>query len=124
MAPSRYPFGLGCRRISEHMPTPRDARSAHASAYRRWYKLAVWLKLRAQRLAQEPLCRMCLKEGRYTPATTVDHIEPHRGSWALFATYHNTQSLCPSHHSSAKQQIEKHGYSNSIGQDGWPIDER
>jgi 5-methylcytosine-specific restriction protein A len=46
-------------------------------------------------LAEEPLCRQCLKEGRTTEARHVDHIVPRpegddsRG---------NLQSLCAYHH--------------------------
>ena len=34
-----------------------------------------WRKLRLTVLADEPLCRMCAKQGRVTPATDIDHID-------------------------------------------------
>lgn len=37
---------------------------------------ARWQRLRAQRLKEEPLCRMCLTTGRSVPANVVDHIIP------------------------------------------------
>jgi len=55
--------------------------------------------IRAMRLSEEPLCRTCLAAGRYTAATDVDHIEPHRGNVEKFLNYENTQSLCKSCHS-------------------------
>jgi hypothetical protein len=67
---------------------------------------------------------MCKKAGRITIAKVVDHIKEHKGDVSLFFDYENTQSLCEPHHSSDKQQIEIRGYSNAIGDDGWPTDER
>ncbi len=44
-----------------------------------------WQKVRKMYLNENPLCVECLKEGRITPAaTTVDHIEPHRGDYDKF----------------------------------------
>ena len=45
-------------------------------------------------LAAHPLCEKCLKEGRYTKATVVDHIKPHRGDPKLFWDPDNWQTLC------------------------------
>lgn len=52
----------------------------------------------------------------------VDHIIPHRGDRKLFHDPDNLQTLCPDHHYIDKQQIERNGYRNIIGNDGWPID--
>lgn len=49
-------------------------------------------------LVREPLCRMCTADGQVVPATTVDHIVPHRGDMALFWDVGNLQSLCKPHH--------------------------
>ena len=58
-----------------------------------------WQKARKQFLAANPLCVECLKEGRYTKATDVDHIVPHRGDQKLFWDRGNWQALCHRHHS-------------------------
>lgn len=71
-----------------------------------WYKLARWLRIRDKQLADEPLCRMCLAEGRVTPATVCDHVEPHRGDPIKFWAG-PFQSLCGSHHSRDKQGEEQ-----------------
>jgi len=85
------------------------------------YRSAQWQARRRQQLQQHPLCCMCLAIGRVEVATVVDHVIPHRGDRELF--YHGAvQSLCWSHHSKTKQQIESIGYSKDIGIDGWPID--
>ncbi len=85
------------------------------------YKTSRWQKLRAFRLAMEPLCAMCEDEGRATQATVCDHITPHKGNEQAFWAG-PFQSLCQSHHSSDKQRIEKGGKPKPrTGVDGWPI---
>ena len=86
----------------------------------------MWRALRQQRLAAEPLCRMCrTQEERLVAATVVDHVKPHRGDERLFFDYENTQSLCEFHHNSTKQVMERGGtpkpsfrYNRKTG---WPI---
>ena len=90
-------------------------------AVKAWYKTARWRNLRLRQLQQHPLCRMCMDEGKVTPAKVCDHIEPHRGDPVLFWSG-PFQSLCIQHHNADKQQIENHGYSNEIGLDGYPTD--
>lgn len=51
-----------------------------------------WRKVRARRLADEPLCRICSERGHITPATQVDHITPRADGGK--DVYENTQSLC------------------------------
>jgi 5-methylcytosine-specific restriction enzyme A len=80
-----------------------------------------WKRRRRLHLAQHPLCVMCERMGKVTPATVADHVEPHRGDVMLF--WHGAlQSLCTAHHSGTKAQQEKRGYATDIGTDGWPID--
>jgi 5-methylcytosine-specific restriction enzyme A len=80
--------------------------SEHAShLWQRWYSTAAWRKRRAHQLTIEPLCRMCLAEGRTTPATVADHVVPHRGNPGLF-WQGELQSLCATCHSRFKQSQE------------------
>jgi 5-methylcytosine-specific restriction enzyme A len=90
--------------------------------YQPLYNRKAWPRIRARQLVQEPLCRMCKEIGLDEPATVADHIVPHKGDWDLFFDAGNIQSLCITHHNSAKQQIERLGFSTQIGKDGWPID--
>jgi 5-methylcytosine-specific restriction enzyme A len=71
----------------------------------------------------EPLCVMCQREGRLTPATVVDHVERHEGDVAKFMLG-KLQSLCAHCHSSAKALIEQRGFDPAIGVDGRPLDPR
>ena len=98
-----------------------DARSPEAAAYHAFYRTAAWLSLRAALLTAEPLCRECRRFGRATPATTADHVVPHRGDKALFFDAANLQPLCDAHHTD-KQRIECGGPQRApIGVDGWPL---
>ena len=56
---------------------------------------AAWRRIRAAHLMAQPLCVMCEREGRITPATHVDHIDgdSHNNH------PDNLQSLCASCHS-------------------------
>ena len=40
------------------------------------------------------MCVRCMAEGRYVPATVVDHIQPHRGNTVLMWDESNWQALC------------------------------
>jgi len=64
---------------------------------------------------------MCLQEGRVERAVIADHVIPHRGDVNMF-WLGSLQSLCVTHHSKTKQQIENKGYSRDIGADGFPSD--
>jgi len=58
-----------------------------------------WKNLRAQVLAEEPLCRMCSARGLVVPATDVDHIEDSRDDFTDDNSRENLQSLCHTCHS-------------------------
>jgi hypothetical protein len=57
--------GNGCAR-ADGMRRRTDDRSR--PPWHRWYSPAAWTKLRSHQLTVEPLCRMCLAEGRTTAA--------------------------------------------------------
>jgi 5-methylcytosine-specific restriction protein A len=58
-----------------------------------------WQKYRKRFLAAHPLCAICEANGRVTPATEVDHIEPHKGDQVKFWQGSNHQALCKPCHS-------------------------
>ena len=57
-----------------------------------------WQAARKAFLEKNPLCAACMKAGRLTPATVVDHIVPHRGDMRLFWDEKNWQPLCKQCH--------------------------
>lgn len=95
-------------RCPRHAKTWRDDAALRGSSTERGIDNA-WRKLRAQHVAREPLCVMCLREGKQTPTEIVDHIRPHRGDERLRLDPRNLQSLCRSHHAQ-KTAAEGAGY--------------
>lgn len=74
-------------------------------------------RIRAQYLQLHPLCVMCLREGRTTPADEVDHVIP------LFKggedTDDNKAALCkPCHKAKTRDDLSKRP---RIAADGWPV---
>jgi 5-methylcytosine-specific restriction protein A len=86
------------------------------------YHSVCWRKVRANYLSANPLCVMCIQEGRDEPANVVDHKTPHNDDPILFWAESNFQALCTQHHNSIKQTQEIHGYSQAAGIDGQPLD--
>lgn len=88
----------------------------------RLYDLAVWRKLRAQQLCDEPLCRHCKARGVLKFATDVDHVTPIANGGAEL-DQSNLQSLCHTCHSQ-KTRSENGGNVVLLGcaTDGTPID--
>ena len=52
-------------------------------------------------------CAECLKDGVRTPATEVDHIQPHRGDPELMWDTKNWQALCKRCHSRKTAKHDK-----------------
>ena len=87
--------------------------------WRNWYKLAVWLRLRAAQLTREPLCECCLIEyERIVPATVVHHREPHHGIWERFLDPDNLASVCKDCHDGEIQRGERAGWTTR----GWQVE--
>ena len=88
-------------------------RDKEASSF---YSSRPWRTLRAAKLSRTPLCEECMRQGKETPATMVDHITPIRqGGHAL--DMENLQSLCWSCHS-AKSVKEGSRFGKKHGRGG------
>lgn len=85
----------GCPNLSDapYCELHRISQPKRESAAVRGYN-ASWRIARLRFLRNNPLCAECLRQGRITPATVVDHIIPHRGDVNLFWNEQNWQSLC------------------------------
>jgi 5-methylcytosine-specific restriction protein A len=80
----------GQKYCEEHQKMhPEDSRSASTRGYGR-----KWQKASKAFLVSHPLCEECLRHGRYTKATVVDHIVPHRGDSKMFWDRNNWRALC------------------------------
>jgi 5-methylcytosine-specific restriction protein A len=64
-------------------------------AIKRLYNSARWRRLRARKLAADPLCECehCFSEGLTTAANVVDHHIPHRGDEGLFYDWSNLRAM-------------------------------
>ena len=91
-------------------------------AWHGFYTTAYWQRRRHLQLLEHPLCKFCVESGRLTRATVVDHVEPHRGDWNMFALG-ELQSLCGPCHSSIKQRVEL-GRISKVDDNGWPLDRK
>ena len=77
-----------------------------------------WRKLRRSVLASEPLCRMCIAQGKTVPATDVDHRDNNPANNDLV----NLQPLCKTHHSLKTQLDMGHNVRLGCASDGTPLD--
>ena len=95
---------VGQKYCEKHKPLhPEETRPAAERGYDR-----KWQKARIRFLAEHPLCAECLRQGRYVPATDVDHIQPPRGDRTLFWDKSNWQALCHSCHSKKTAREDAH----------------
>ncbi|MCV6576280.1 MAG: HNH endonuclease [Cohaesibacter sp.] len=108
-APKTFAATWAPKRSEAERNRDHDKQRRKRHPWRNWYKLVGWKRIREQRLANDPLCVMCLAEGRTTAANVVDHVVPHKGNRELFFSYSNTQSLCETHHNKDKQRMEARG---------------
>lgn len=63
------------------------------------YSTARWKRLRARKLAINPLCEACERRGQVTAATDVDHIVPISQGGEPFPGMDGLRSLCHEDHS-------------------------
>ena len=100
LRPCRHP---GCHMLTRdgYCPAhkPKQAQRRESAEWHWMYFTPEWTDmLRPNQLLLEPFCRECARRGLRTPATRVDHKDPHRGDWAKFTDPSNLQSLCERHH--------------------------
>ena len=88
-----------------------------------FYKIPEWLYTKRKQLEAHPFCAECLKAGKRTRATIVDHLVPIKDGGERFAPS-NLQSLCWSCHSrksaaeGSRWGTRPHEYRNPWGTGG------
>lgn len=99
-------------------PKPKAKRTGRDADPRRLLPLtgAAWQKLRAQVLAEEPLCRDCLEQGRTEPSTDCDHIDGNPGN----NERSNLAGRCHACHSIKTAADHGKATKQPIGLDGMP----
>jgi 5-methylcytosine-specific restriction protein A len=98
LRPCSYPGCANLVRSGRCELHPMQVVDQHNPENQKLYNTARWKRLRRLQLSQHPWCEECLRANIYTPATDVDHIEPHRGDPARFYQG-KLQSLCVPCHS-------------------------
>lgn len=98
-----------------------DAKRRYDRPWRKWYDGPRWRKIREAQLTAHPLCAWHLARNCPVKAEVVHHVEPHLGDEYKFYNG-KVESLCKACHDSPAQQVERRGYSDVIGADGFPID--
>ena len=86
------------------------------------YNSARWRNARSNFLCHNPLCVSCMDVGRVTPAMVVHHKVPHDGDWEKFWDLDNWESLCYKCHNTVARMRDIHGFSQSCGVNGVPVD--
>lgn len=106
--PSKPPSATGTRQ--QHRQRYDRQRRADLP-YRKLYGTARWQRTAQRQLTDEPLCAKCLREGRVTPATVCDHVDPDCKMTAESFFAGPFQSLCDQSpwrcHSRVKQVEER-----------------
>ncbi len=82
-----------------------DYEQRRGTASERGYD-ARWVRASDAFKSEHPLCLGCKAVGRVTPATLVDHVEPHRGDMDKFWDVSMWQSSCRWHHDVVKKHLE------------------
>jgi len=59
------------------------------------------------KLVQQPLCEVCMKRGRLTPANTVDHIVSIKAGGHPFPTLDELMSMCTPCHNSKSRNTDQ-----------------
>jgi 5-methylcytosine-specific restriction protein A len=96
--------------------------SEKSAPWTKWYRHRRWKKMRLHQLAIEPLCRLCKRDDKITPASIVDHVERHFGDPEKFWCS-ELQSVCRPCHEIRKKFFEARGYDRGVDPvTGWPLD--
>lgn len=99
------------------VPIKRRRKRRHVPLYS-----AAWAKIRAQVLAEEPLCRYCQARGLVVPSREVDHIEDSREDYTDDNRRQNLMGVCRPCHS--RKTAVSMGKASNAGCDvrGMPLD--
>ena len=100
-----------CERHAKQVRKEADAR--RPTAHNRGYNHK-WRRVRVEALKRDGgLCQACLKAGRVTEATDVDHIVPTAAGGAFYAL-ENLQSLCRPCHQAKTVSEGVFGHSGTV----------
>lgn len=96
---------------SSYKPTQKIYDLRRGSPSKRGYD-STWYRFREVFMMEHPLCEMCMKEKKVTPATEVHHIVPLCEGGARLDP-ENCMSLCHSCHSKITNEWMRERYGNN-----------
>lgn len=82
--------------------------------YKKLIQSQKWVKLRAEKVAKNPLCERCLMDDITTPTQEVHHVRPvetapDKNTMELLCyDYNNLQSLCRSCHKTVHVELKSY----------------
>lgn len=99
----------------QHVETEKEKRRKAT------YNKPEWKRLRKAKLQANPLCEVCLVQGRYTPAEAVHHKDSFlnysgQASTLKALDYDNLISLCAHHHNRLHSILEASNQTSTTGQ--------
>lgn len=110
MNPCRHP---GCPALTTGQYCEKHRKKANHDyntffrdpAHKERYHNAEWHRVRAAQLERQPLCEMCMADGKYVKATLVHHRVPLAEGGTNAAE--NLCSLCASHHTTVHNRMRQ-----------------
>ena len=108
--PNNHEVGFSYTHVGEFNLNKMDAKSY----YKKLIQSQKWVKLRALKVANNPLCERCLLDDITTPAEEVHHIRPVESApdrhtmLLLCFDYNNLQSLCSKCHKKAHIKLKSY----------------
>lgn len=90
------------------------------------YNTQRWQRLRARKLASNPLCARCAEQGIVQAASVVDHVTPISAGGPAFPGLDGLRSYCPPCHNAKTFHVDRRGRARApikgCDADGIPLD--
>lgn len=80
------------------------------SKYSQFYHTSQWRNLRRHKLLLDPLCEVCMEQGRMTKAQVVDHqieLRDPIGGWENRLNLDNLKSMCHACHNAKEHKFSQ-----------------
>ena len=89
------------------LPVAKTAESGRLNMAKWPYNTEKWRRLRAAKLASDPLCHPCQLRGVLTPADTVDHIKAVSDGGDPFPDFDGLMSMCARCHNEKTNAMDR-----------------
>lgn len=114
---NRKPFEKNKKKYYRKWNPNKKKSAGNQYAYDEVYNTSKWRKLRELKLMKQPLCEMCLEEGKVTPALDVHHKIPILTDIDKAFDEDNLMSLCRKCHLKIHEQLRREKKNNIINEE-------